>query len=147
MFPPAPWADAAGGLYSSSNDMLKWLSYSMGLSGTDALDKARPYLYDTPSLIRSREQPPDPARAVGLAWRVDLRRNGKFKETCISKDGLARGFSAHMLFVKDRPLGVFVLMNNAPENPTTGTIARDLINSLPSAKESGNRATCGPVER
>jgi serine-type D-Ala-D-Ala carboxypeptidase/endopeptidase len=146
MFPPAPWGDAAGGLYSSSNDMLKWLSYSMGLSGTPALAKARPYLYDTPSLIRSREDPPDLHRAIGLAWRVDLRTNGEFKTTCISKDGLSRGFSSHMVFVKHRRVGAFVLLNNAPENPSPGMIARDLINSLPSAEGSGNRATCGPVE-
>jgi CubicO group peptidase (beta-lactamase class C family) len=147
MFPPAPWGDAAGGLYSSSNDMLKWLSYSMGLSGTPGLDKARPYLYDTPSLIRSRTQPPNPRRAVGLAWRVDIHGSGRSRATCISKDGLSRGFTAHMAFVKHRPLGVFVLLNNEPENPATAMIARDLINSLPSARSSGNRTTCGAVQR
>lgn len=145
MFPPAPWGDAAAGLYSSSNDMLKWLSYSMGLSGTPELDKARPYLYDTPSLIRSRLDPPDPRKAIALAWRVDVYGSGPSKATCISKDGLSRGFSSHMLFVKDRPLGAFVLLNNAPENPVPGTIAKDLINSLPGAEEAGNRAMCGAV--
>jgi D-alanyl-D-alanine-carboxypeptidase/D-alanyl-D-alanine-endopeptidase len=143
-FPPPPYADAAGGLYSSSLDMLSWLSFSMGLSGTPALDAARPLLYDTPRLIRAREDPADATRRVGLAWRIDTKGSGSSSTTCVSKPGESRGFTSHMVFVRHRPLGAFVLLNTVPENPTAPAIGTDAINSLPSAT-GAPRATSCPV--
>jgi D-alanyl-D-alanine-carboxypeptidase/D-alanyl-D-alanine-endopeptidase len=138
-FPPAPYADAAAGLYSSANDMVKWLSYSMGLSGTPELDAARPYLYNTPALLRPREDQSDKRRRVGLAWRVDTHGSGKTKVQCVYKDGLTRGFTTSMIFIKDRGVGAFVMLNTEPDTPA---IAAALVNALPSAKKIA-RSACG----
>jgi CubicO group peptidase (beta-lactamase class C family) len=138
-FPPAPYADAAAGLYSSANDMVKWLSFSMGLSGTPALDAARQYLYNTPSLLRPRENQSDKRRRIGLAWRVDTHGSGNSKVQCVYKDGLTRGFTTSMIFIKDRGVGAFVMLNTEPDTPA---IAAALVNALPSAKKIA-RSACG----
>jgi serine-type D-Ala-D-Ala carboxypeptidase/endopeptidase len=138
-FPPAPYADAAAGLYSSANDMMTWMSYSMGLSGTPELDAARPYLYDTPALLRPREDQSDKRRRVGLAWRVDTHGSAKSRVQCVYKDGLTRGFTTSMIFIKHRGVGAFVMLNTEPDTPA---IAAALVNALPSAKKIASRA-CG----
>jgi serine-type D-Ala-D-Ala carboxypeptidase/endopeptidase len=138
-FPPAPYADAAAGLYSSANDMMKWMSYSMGLSGTNDLNAARPYLYDTEALLRPREDQSDKRRRVGLAWRVDTHGSGKSRVECVYKDGLTRGFTTSMIFVKGRKIGAFVMLNTEPDTPA---IAAALVNALPSAKKIA-RSACG----
>jgi D-alanyl-D-alanine-carboxypeptidase/D-alanyl-D-alanine-endopeptidase len=143
-FPPAPFADAAAGLYSSANDMVKWLSFSMGLTGTPELNTARPLLYDTPSLLRPRENPADRRRRVGLGWRADRHGSGASGVTCVYKDGLTRGFTASMIFVKGRGAGAFVMLNTEPENPLTPVIATDLVNSLPPLPRALPNA-CGAV--
>jgi D-alanyl-D-alanine-carboxypeptidase/D-alanyl-D-alanine-endopeptidase len=139
-FPPAPYADPAGGLYSTANDMVKWLSFSMGLTGTPALNAARPYLYDTPDLLRPRENRSDKSRRIGVAWRADRHGSGAARATCVYKDGLTRGFTASMIFEKSRGVGAFVMLNTAPEN--TPSIAAALVNSLPSAARV-SRHLCG----
>lgn len=138
-FPPAPYADAAAGLYSSANDMMKWLSFSMGLTGTPDLNAARTYLYNTPALLRPRENRSDQRRRVGLAWRVDTHGSGKSKVDCVYKDGLTRGFTTSMIFLKDRGIGAFVMLNTEPDTPA---IAAALVNALPSAKKIA-RSACG----
>jgi CubicO group peptidase (beta-lactamase class C family) len=143
-FPPAPYADAAAGLYSSATDMIKWLSYSMGLTGTPELNAARPLLYDTPSLLRPRENRADRKSRVGLGWKLDLHGSGASRVTCVFKDGLTRGFTASMIFVKDRDAGAFVMLNTEPENPLTPVIATDLVNSLPTVSRALPHA-CGAV--
>jgi len=132
-FVPPPYGDPAGGLYSSSVDMIKWLSFSMGLTGTPSLDAARPLLYDTPRLIRPRENPLDQSSRIGLAWRLDTSGKGRARMTCISKNGESRGFTSSMVFAKDRPRGVFVMLNTAPETLAAAALATELLNSLPAA--------------
>jgi serine-type D-Ala-D-Ala carboxypeptidase/endopeptidase len=141
-YPPAPYADAAAGLHSTAGDMLRWLSYSMGASGTPRLHAARPFLYDSPRLIRPRGAG-DPRHAIGLAWDVDAYGEGPTSTTCISKDGSARGFSANMVFVARAKRGAFVMLNSRPERATTPQIASDLINSLPPASGSAPAGRCG----
>ena len=148
-FPPGPYGDPAGGLYSTAVDMLTWLSFSMGLSGTPALDAARPLLYDTPSLTRPRDDPSDPTRRIGLGWRLDIAGSGAPRTTCVYKNGESRGFSAQMVFLKGRGTGAFLLLNTVPQNPSIGSIATDLINSLSSsaAKRRGGVRTGGAPGR
>jgi serine-type D-Ala-D-Ala carboxypeptidase/endopeptidase len=144
-FQPPPYADPAAGLYSSSSDMLKWLSYSMGLSGTPALNAARPLLYDTARLLRRRENPQDRSARIGLAWRLDTSGSGRSRTTCISKNGLSRGFTSSMVFVQHRPRGAFVLLNTADEGASAASIATELLNALPTAQGNpGKRAVCRP---
>ena len=131
-YPPAPYADAAAGLYSTADDMLRWLAYSMGASGTARLAAALPFLYDSSRLVRPRGAG-DPRHAVGLAWDIDTYGEGPTSTTCISKDGSARGFSANVVFVKGGDRGAFVMLNSRPERATTPEIASDLVNSLPLA--------------
>jgi hypothetical protein len=122
--------------------MVKWLSFSMGLTGTPDLSAARPYLYDMPSLLRPRENRADKSKRVGLAWRVDRHGTGASRALCVYKDGLTRGFTASMIFVKDRRVGAFVMLNTEPEN--TPAIAADLVNSLPSSSRTSPHI-CGAV--
>ena len=143
-FPPAPYADAAAGLYSSANDMVKWLSFSMGLTGTPELNAARPLLYDTSSILKPRENRADRRKRVGLGWRVDVHGSGASRVKCVYKDGLTRGFTASMIFVKGRSAGAFVMLNTEPENPLTPVISTDLVNSLPTVSGSLPHA-CGAV--
>jgi serine-type D-Ala-D-Ala carboxypeptidase/endopeptidase len=138
-FPPAPYADGAAGLYSSANDMMKWMSFSMGLSGTSDLNAARPYLYGTSALLRPREDQSDKRRRVGLAWRVDTHGSGKSRVDCVYKDGLTRGFTTSMIFIKGKDVGAFVMLNTEPDTPA---IAAALVNALPSAKKIA-RSACG----
>lgn len=138
-FPPAPYADAAAGLYSTATDMMKWMSFSMGLTGTPELNAARPYLYDTSALLRPREDQSDKRRRVGLAWRVDTHGSGKSKVQCVYKDGLTRGFTTSMIFLNGRDIGAFVMLNTEPDTPA---IAAALVNALPSAKKIA-RSACG----
>lgn len=145
-FASSPYADAAGGLYSSSRDMLKWLAYSMGFSGSPELRAAHRFLYKDPALIRSRVKPFNPAKEIGLAWNLDVHGSGATKTTCVSKDGASPGFTAYMVFVKGQRRGVFVMLNSSPSNPKIPTIGTDLINSLPPASGSSHRTfTCGSV--
>ena len=145
-FPPGPYADPAGGLYSSSVDMLSWLSFSMGLSGTPALGAARPLLYDTPSLTRPRDDPADPTRRIGLGWRLDIAGGGRSKATCVYRNGESRGFAAQIAFIEGRRLGAFVMLNTVPQNPVIATITSRLVNSLAStapARRAGVRRPGG----
>jgi serine-type D-Ala-D-Ala carboxypeptidase/endopeptidase len=144
-FSSSPYADPAGGLYSSSRDMLKWLAYSMGFSGSPELRAAHRFLYKDPALIRSRVQPFNADKEIGLAWNLDVHGSGATKTTCISKDGASPGFTAYMVFVKGRRRGVFVMLNSSPSNPKIPTIGTDLINSLPPAGSSQRTFTCGTV--
>ena len=120
--------------------MIKWLSFSMGLTGTPSLNAARPLLYDTPRLIRPRENPLDQSTRIGLAWRLDTSGTDRARMTCISKNGESRGFTSSMVFVKHRSRGAFVLLNTSPENVTAGTIATELVNSLPAAPGASRSA-------
>jgi serine-type D-Ala-D-Ala carboxypeptidase/endopeptidase len=146
-FPPGPYADPAGGLYSDSIDMLTWLSFSMGLAGTPALNAARRLLYDTPSLTRPRDDPSDPTRRIGLGWRIDITGSRAARTTCVYKNGESRGFAAQIAFLEGHRLGAFVMLNTVPQNPVIADIMARLINSLGStapARREGVRRGGAP---
>ncbi|MEA2448651.1 MAG: serine-type D-Ala-D-Ala carboxypeptidase/endopeptidase [Thermoleophilaceae bacterium] len=151
-FAASPILDAAGGLYSSSRDMLRWLSYSIGLSGTQRLRASHRSLFEDPTLIRSRSKPTNPDKEIGLAWNLDTNQHGGAKTTCVSKDGSSPGFTAYMVFVKERQngrrvrRGAFVMLNNSPSNVTTPAIGTALVNALPPGDRKSHRTyTCGNV--
>ena len=151
-FPSSPFEDAAGGLYSSSRDMVKWLAYSIGLSGTPKLRASHRSLFDDPALIRSRSTPADPQKEIGLAWNIDTHEHGGAKTTCVSKDGSSPGFTAYAVFVKARRngrrvrRGAFVMLNSSPRQVKTPTIGTALVNALPRADRHSHRTyTCGDV--
>jgi CubicO group peptidase (beta-lactamase class C family) len=65
----APYGDPGGGLYSDARDMLKWLRYSMGLSGPSDLRAAQHLLYD--DAISNNLKTRNPDEVMGLAWEVN----------------------------------------------------------------------------
>ena len=122
----------AGGLYSSAHDMLLWLRYSMGLTGSPGLLAAHHLLYDDPPL-----RPTSNAnQKIGLVWDI-TSGNGV---TCISKAGDGQGFHAYVIFVKGQKRGAFLLVNNTPTT-SYRSIATEILNALPATPGAGS-PTC-----
>jgi CubicO group peptidase (beta-lactamase class C family) len=133
----APWTDPGGALWSSSSDMLRWLRYSMGLSGPPALKALVPLLYSDPQTVRPRKNDPD--KSIGLSWNADTVRG----TTCVWKSGALAGFTSFIELVKDQRFGVFVLLNNRNDGADPAAIAYQLINDLPPAPISERCAPHG----
>jgi CubicO group peptidase (beta-lactamase class C family) len=131
-----PAVDPAAGLWSDSNDMMRWLKYSMTGTGTAALKQAHRLLFDT----ATRGGQPFNRRIsahtiVGLAWNVTSKGGYKI----VNKAGGAPGFSLFMSFLHNGSRGVFVLVNNiadpGPLRPFSAAIAAcSLMQRLPPRK-------------
>ncbi len=111
--------------------MLKWMRFSMGLSGPPNLLAAHHLLYDTASLPTAAAN-----EKIGLAWNV----NTSTGTSCVWKGGDGQGFHSYMLFVKGQKRGVFLLFNNAPVT-SKFTIGKELLNTLPATPGAGS-PTC-----
>lgn len=100
--PTWPAFAGAGGIYSSLNDMLIWLSYNMNLrtsSANNLLD-----ITQTPYFPSSTGAP----KYEGLGWFLAPQPGGEL----VSKDGGTSGFHSWMGFYKGTKYGL-VLMGNA----------------------------------
>jgi D-alanyl-D-alanine-carboxypeptidase/D-alanyl-D-alanine-endopeptidase len=122
------WSDPAGALYSSSRDMLTWLRFNLGLTGTPPLKATLPLLYEDRSVLRPRGK--DTNKEIGLSWNVDKSRG----TACVWKSGSVPGFQSYIVFIPGQRIGDFVLLNSrggsAADPSAMGT---DLINALPPA--------------
>ena len=125
------WSAPAGGLYSSSRDMLTWLRFNLGLTGTAPLKATLPLLYGDRNVWRPRGK--DRNKEIGLSWNVDKVGDS----ACVWKSGSVQGFQSYIVFIPGKGLGDFVLLNSrggsAPDPSAMGT---DLINALPSGPTS-----------
>lgn len=126
------WSDPAGALYSSSRDMLTWLRFNLGLTGTAALRGTLPLLFADRSVLRPRGASRN--KQIGLSWNVDA---GAVGTSCVWKSGSVQGFQSYMVFIPGKGLGDFVLLNSrggsAADPSSMGT---DLINALPPVSTS-----------
>lgn len=106
---PAPWhsnlwpaMSGAGGLYSNMNDMLKYLSFNMGINETPLNE-----------LLPIMQQPRHPGSKgkgeIGLAWEIRRAPGGDI----IWKNGSTPGFHSFIGFNPQRKTGVVVLCNSA----------------------------------
>jgi serine-type D-Ala-D-Ala carboxypeptidase/endopeptidase len=109
----APIIEGAGGLYSTSNDMLRWLAWHLDRFGTEdaemrLLDHAT-YLHRaglTPVFGMDKAGTMD---AMGLGWVV-LAPEGD-RPLILEKDGGLQGVFSYMAFAPSRNIGVFVAIN------------------------------------
>lgn len=117
--PNWPAFNGAGALYSSMTDMLKYLSFNLGLTQTGLN-----------SILSVAHQPRarglTPSHNVGLAWEIHVYPKSNL--TIIEKLGGTLGFGSYMGFIRGQPTGVVVLANSV----TTGVsqIGRPILTLL-----------------
>lgn len=111
-----PAFNAAGGLYTTINDFLKYLKFQMGLSDLgmrnvlDSAQKMRRVTNDTC-------QNPNSSGRIGLVWQMNIL-NDQVDSTFYFtwKDGGTAGFSSYICFANDQSkslkTGVVVLSNH-----------------------------------
>lgn len=115
-----PAFDGSGGLYSSMTDMLKYLSFHLGLTQT-TLNSILKVVH------QSRANGGlGPGHSAGLAW--EILEDSKSRQTRIEKDGGTIGFRSYIGFIREEPIGVVVLANSV----TTGSpqIGRQILTLL-----------------
>jgi D-alanyl-D-alanine-carboxypeptidase/D-alanyl-D-alanine-endopeptidase len=113
---PAPCVDThatdgSGGLYSTGNDMARWLRHN--------LDEANETLALSHALWRQRQALPaaigfdesGPMAGLGLGW-VIVNADG-IRPTLIAKSGAGVGFMSYIAFAPGKGVGVFVAINSA----------------------------------
>lgn len=99
-FPSAPWRQAAGGIRSTNEDMLKFLKANL-MAGNypDNLKKAIA-LSQKPHFIKKEG-------AIGLAWEI-LERDDML---VLSKGGRTNGFTGFITFIPKKDIGIVVMTN------------------------------------
>jgi CubicO group peptidase (beta-lactamase class C family) len=107
-----PALNGGGALYSSMEDMLKYLSFNLRLKQSSL----SPLL----SVVHEpKARGLGPSHNVGLCW--DIRHDSKSKITRTEKDGGTFGFRSYIGLVRGEPTGVVVLANSvATEVPQIG---------------------------
>jgi D-alanyl-D-alanine-carboxypeptidase/D-alanyl-D-alanine-endopeptidase len=101
--------DGSGGLYSTGNDMARWLRHNLAdAGGVLALSHAiyRPR-QSMPAAIGFDEA--GPMAGLGLGW-VMLAAQGA-QPTLLSKSGGGAGFMSYMAFAPGRNVGVFIAVS------------------------------------
>jgi len=97
-----PAFNGAGALYSSVEDMLKYLSFNLSLTQTS--------LNSILSVVHQpRARGLTPSHNVGLAW--EIREYPKSNLTIIDKLGGTLGFHSYIGFIRGEPTGVVILAN------------------------------------
>ncbi len=109
----APIIQGAGGLYSTANDMLRWLSWHMDRFATkDAemrlLDHATYVDRDGMNPVFGLDEAGE-ADAMGLGWVVMRPEGGR--PLILQKTGGLQGQFSYLAFAPSRGVGVFVSMN------------------------------------
>ena len=128
----APWNlstwpafNGGGALYSTMGDMVKYLSFNLGLAQTS--------LNSVLSVVHQpRARGLTPSHNVGLAWNIS--DFPKLNLTIIGKEGGTLGFSSYIGLIRGEPTGVVVLANSvATETPQ---IARQILTLLVKNRQS-----------
>ena len=116
--PYRPYENAAGALWSTPDDMMRWMQYSRGVKGTPALRAADKVLRSHSWWRKGSVAPgfgaPSQQGQAGFGWAF-----GPGPPVMIGKNGSLGGFASYMTFRADKkPLGVFVMLN--VQYPTNG---------------------------
>lgn len=101
-----PTLQGAGALKSSLNDMLIYLAYNMGRTGS-SLSPAIEMTHKKSYLIAQKD---DVSHWIGLNWMIKQYRNGP---EFIWHSGGTAGYSSFIGFNKKRGIGVVVLSNSS----------------------------------
>ncbi len=136
----------AGGLWSTPDDMMRWLLYNMSPPGQSIVTtraKAEllsllPALHYPRAAVEQHAQTDctdgsegvTTAERVGLAWQMTpLGASGS--RTAIIKGGSVGGFRAYIAFEPASKKGVFVLLNYSVDAPDLGRVAKTTLLNLP----------------
>jgi len=121
----------AGGLWSTPNDMMRWLVYNVSPLAPDVPTAAKAELLSLlPALHYPRADGKNPGERIGLAWQiVPLEVNSSRK--VIEKGGSVSGFRAYIGFEPALKKGVFVLFNYSVENSDVSPVGRTILLNLP----------------
>jgi CubicO group peptidase (beta-lactamase class C family) len=115
--PPWPALGGAGQLYSTPDDMMKFLSFNMGLTQTP-LNSLLPDLHKSWRPVTGQ-----PGRSQGLGWNII-----ETKTRTVWKNGSTPGFRSYIGFSKAKKSGVFVLSNSLQLSSTN--LGQELLGFL-----------------
>ena len=123
--------DGSGGLYSTGNDMARWLRHN--------LDSANPVLAVGHAVYRPRQSMPAaigfdeaaPMAGLGLGWVAVAARG--IAPMLLVKSGGGAGFMSYVAFAPGRDVGVFVVVNRvdfgmfAPLTDAANKLIADIV--------------------
>lgn len=134
LIPTSPMSVGAGGLYSSTNDILRWLTWHMDRAdqrNTEVrlLDHAPYVSRDGLSPVYGLDESGH-MDAVGLGWIV-MQPEGS-RPLVLQKAGGLQGMFSYAAFAPTRGVGVFIAINrfNVSGALTMAKVANDLIGEL-----------------
>ena len=110
----------SGGLYSTGNDMVRYLVANLGMSEADIV----PVL-----LYAQKPQRPIPgkkAESIGLTWHINKVKG----RDVVSKNGGIVGFQSFMAFSRADKVGIIVLANGNPQNRALDATARRILRQM-----------------
>lgn len=112
-------AQGAGGLYSSTGDMINYINYQ--------LDESNPVV----KLIHTPTWGDMKTLAIGFNWQMD--NNGKNHQRQLWHTGGTFGFNSYMVMYPDQQIGIVLLTNEYDNNAQArlAKIATEVYNSLP----------------
>lgn len=116
----SPAARAGGGIYSTVDDLTRWMNLALSGKGPDGKEmiKARTLaeLQQPQMLMGSGRVSPEGVLATGwaLGWETELYRG----ERLVSHGGNVPGVSTDVALLPDRNFGVAVLVNRLSQLPT-----------------------------
>ncbi len=127
--------ECAGGLYTTPNDMLKWMTWNLDrLATTDAdmraIDHAAWLYRDGLSVVSGLDEGGAPMDAMGLGWVINMPEGNR--PLILQKTGGLQGMFAFVALAPTRGVGVFVAMNsfNVSGFPAMVQTAVDLVEQL-----------------
>ena len=121
--------DGSGGLYSTGNDMARWLHHNLATDETLALSHAVYWQRQNLSAAIGFDEGA-PMSGLGLGW-VILASDGA-RPMLVAKSGGGVGFMSYIAFAPGRDVGVFVAVNRTDFGIFTGLVgaANTLIATL-----------------
>jgi serine-type D-Ala-D-Ala carboxypeptidase/endopeptidase len=109
----------AGGLYSTADDMMKYMAANMGLGASPLVGT----LERTQRPLHKRDAKGD----IGMAWHIGTNARGR---TAVFHGGNTWGYSCFMVFCRGSKAGVVILCNTSESVEQT---AMDILTHLPPA--------------
>ena len=111
---------AAGGIYTSLNDMARWLAFNMNdgkLDGKQVIPAEIVQSVHTGYTDTTRDQPPFSGNGkYGLGWQI-----GKYRdENVVYHHGGYAGWSSHVSYMPDKKIGVAVMINESTAGGRVG---------------------------
>ncbi|MEW6529240.1 MAG: serine hydrolase domain-containing protein [Thermodesulfobacteriota bacterium] len=111
---------SSGGLYSTADDMVRYVATHMGLVKADIV----PAMVD--ARTPHRQVPGKKDAFMGLGWHIRRVRGIEI----ITKNGGVRGFQSYVAFVPNAQIGVVALANASPEGRELDRAGRRILFSM-----------------